>query len=78
MPVHTYGWEGYHSKVNSYSSFMVPAPAISEFLNLTYQNHSPELYDSLGEKATSYLRRDHGNLHLSKLMYLRQDYWRSI
>jgi len=74
IPIHSYGWESYHSIVNDYSGFHIPAPAISDYLGLNYRNHSVELFDRQGKKATAYLSsKDDEHFYSSKLLYLRKD-----
>lgn len=74
IPAYTYSWEGYHSIVNDYSGFDVPAPAISNYLELSFRNQSAELFDKHGKRATIFTRfKDSDSTHNSHLLYIRKD-----
>lgn len=74
IPVHSFGWESYHSIVNDYSGYDVPAPAISNYLGLNYRNQSVELFDRNGKRATIFIRiREPDSHHSTHLIYIRKD-----
>jgi len=74
IPVCGFSWESYHSIVNDYSGFDVPAPAISNYLGLNYRNQSVELFDRNGKRATIFMKlSDIENHHSAHLLYLRKD-----
>jgi hypothetical protein len=74
IPVCSFSWESYHSIVNDYSGFDVPAPAISNYLGLNYRNQSVEFFDRNGKRATIFMKlSDIENYHSAHLLYLRKD-----
>ncbi len=74
IPVYGFSWESYHSIVNDYSGFDVPAPAISNYLGLNYRNQSVEFFDRNGKRATIFLRFPITEIyHSTHLLYLRKD-----
>lgn len=74
IPSISYNWESYHSNLNSFSGFYIPAPSIIEKLGLFTKNREIDFYDENGELATAYRTSGkswNGNSH--KLLYIRAD-----
>lgn len=49
-----FGWESYHSSINDFSGFDLPAPSLIERLGLASRNREVDFYDSAGRPATLY------------------------
>lgn len=74
IPAFRYSWEGYHSTVNDYSGYKVPAPFISNYLELSFRNQSPDLFDRDGKLATRYVSLNNTSVSEgSHLLYIRKD-----
>jgi hypothetical protein len=74
IPSITYSWESYHSKLNSFSGFYIPAPSIIEKLGLVTKNREIDFYDEKGDLATAYRTSGKSRNETShKLLYIRAD-----
>lgn len=73
IPIHSHAWEGYHSILNDIGGFIVPAPAMSDYLGLSFRNQSPELLDDQGKLATIYTHFSNQSDETINLFYLRKD-----
>lgn len=75
IPYRRYSWESYHSAINSYSGFMLPAASIIAKLNLRTWHREIDFRDSDGQYATLYREQVNkhwdGNTH--SLLYIRED-----
>lgn len=68
-----YGWESYHSRVNTFSGFRFPSPQICERLGLLGSHRSIELRDQHGRQASAYRQSRKNEKTRFELLYLRKD-----
>ena len=68
-----YGWESYHSRLNSFTGFRYPSPQICDSLGLRGSQRSVELKDQHGRQATVYRESRERNETRFELLYLRKD-----
>jgi hypothetical protein len=74
VPVHRFGWEGYHSELNQVSGILVPAPALCERLGLLNHQGEWDLYDERHAVASLWREFKHDrDTFASHLAYLRCD-----
>jgi hypothetical protein len=74
LPYINFGWESYHSSLNDFSGFDLPAPSLIQRLGLASKNREIDFYDSMGKLGTIYREAGNGwkgNRH--SLLYVRAD-----
>lgn len=74
LPTNHFGWESYHSALNNFSGFDLPAPSLIQRLGLASKNREIDFYDATGRPGTLYREAGDGwkgNRH--KLLYVRAD-----
>lgn len=74
VPYRDFSWESYHSAMNAFSGFMIPAASIIDKLNLRMWNRETDFRDVDGRLATLYREEGkslNGNIH--NLLYIRED-----
>jgi hypothetical protein len=74
VPLRSFSWERYHSAMNQFTGFDVPAPSVIEKLRLRTRNREIDFYDGTDRRATIY--RQSGvdeKLRTFRLLYLRED-----
>lgn len=74
LPSIQFGWESYHSSLNDFSGFDLPAPSLIQRLGLVSKNREIDFYDSMGKLGTIYREAGDGwkgNRH--SLLYVRAD-----
>ncbi|MDO8990754.1 MAG: hypothetical protein Q7U91_14110 [Sideroxyarcus sp.] len=74
LPYIHFGWESYHSSLNDFSGFDLPAPKLIQRLGLASKNREIDFYDSMGQLGTIYREAGDGwkgNRH--SLLYVRAD-----
>lgn len=74
IPFLHFGWESYHSSLNNFSGFMLPAPSLIQHLSLASKNREIDFYDSMGKPGTLYREAGggwKGDRH--RLLYIRAD-----
>jgi hypothetical protein len=78
IPVHIFGWEGYHSTENESDISDFPAPSLCQSADLRGREASPDLFDPAGKVATLYRKfGDDSEYFHSTLFYIREDILRS-
>lgn len=74
LPYIHFGWESYHSSLNDFSGFDLPAPSLIQRLGLASKNREIDFYDPMGKLGTIYREAGDGwkgNRH--SLLYVRAD-----
>lgn len=74
LPFIHFGWESYHSSLNDFSGFDLPAPSLIQRLGLASKNREIDFYDSTGKPGTLYREAGDGwkgGRH--SLLYVRAD-----
>jgi hypothetical protein len=74
VPFIHFGWESYHSSLNDFSGFNLPAPSLIQRLGLVSKNREIDFYDSTGKPGTLYREVGdgwRGDRH--SLLYVRAD-----
>lgn len=74
LPFINFSWESYHSSLNDFSGFDLPAPSLIQRLSLASKNREIDFYDSMGKPGTLYREAGDGwkgNRH--NLLYVRAD-----
>lgn len=74
LPFIHFGWESYHSSLNNFSGFDLPAPSLIQRLGLASKNREVNFYDSMSRPGTLYREAGGGwggNRH--SLLYVRAD-----
>lgn len=74
MPARSFSWESYHSALNKFSGFGVPAPSLIERLDLRTKNREVDFVDKTDTCATIY-RKNGADEKRQRfhLLYLRED-----
>lgn len=76
LPYRRFSWESYHSAMNVFSGFMIPAASIIDALKLCTWNREIDFRDARGQLATLYREEEgenwDGDTH--NLLYIREDY----
>ncbi len=78
LPYRQFSWESYHSAMNSFSGFMIPAASIIDTFKLCTWNREVDFRDTDGQLVTLY-REDggenwDGDTH--NLLYIKESYFR--
>jgi hypothetical protein len=74
LPSVGFGWESYHSTLNTFSGFQIPAPSLIQRLGLSCSNREVDFSDASGRPATLYRQAGEGYFgDKHKLLYLRAD-----
>jgi hypothetical protein len=74
VPVRSFSWETYHSAMNQFTGFDVPAPSVIEKLGLRTKNREIDFYDETDRRATIYRQSAADEkLRTFRLLYLRED-----
>lgn len=74
VPIHTWSWESYHSRMNQVNSVDTLAPALCETLRLVNHARELDLFDKDGRRATIYAvvpEQDPGLV--SHLLFIREN-----
>lgn len=74
LPYINFGWESYHSSLNDFSGFKLPAASLIQRLGLASKNREIDFYDSIGQPGTLYRESGDGwkgDRH--SLLYVRAD-----
>ncbi len=74
LPSVGFGWESYHSTLNTFSGFQIPAPSLIQRLGLSCRNREVDFFDANGRPATLYRQAGEGHFgDKHKLLYVRAD-----
>lgn len=78
LPAVSFSWESYHSGLNQFSNFFLPAPSLIQRLGLASRDRKVDFFDSNGIPGTLYrsAQADNGQ-ERHKLLYIRADLLRS-
>lgn len=74
LPARSFSWESYHSAINYFSGFDVPAPSLIARLKLHTKKRDIDFYDESERQATAY--REEGSMtgvRRLSLLYVRED-----
>lgn len=75
LPYRQFSWESYHSVMNAFSGFMIPAASIIDALKLCTWNREIDFRDADGLLATLYReeKRENWDDDTHNLLYIRED-----
>lgn len=75
LPYRRFSWESYHSAMNAFSGFMIPAASIINALKLSTWNREIDFRDVNGKFATLYREQgaDNWDGDTHDLLYIRED-----
>lgn len=75
LPYRRFSWESYHSAMNAFSGFMIPAASIIDALKLCTWNREIDFREASGQLATLYREEEgenwNGDTH--NVLYIRED-----